>query len=253
MKTKLLVTALIFLLTLIPVYSVCAAEEEEEAHRLISTNGEAKILVNPDSARVFLGIETMSQTISVARDENARNIKQVMEALKSLKIKDMKTKAPSYNVSLVKEREHDATKLGRLPSIIGYKVTQNFTVLIQNNDPKVLSKDAASIIDTALNNGVNIISEVMFFKEDDSKDKREALKLAVQDAITNAKTIADTAGVSIKDYTLISSSTNYVLHRNQMRQMMNVAAPGMGGGADTTLVAGQITINGQVSLSCSLE
>ncbi|MFH1656030.1 MAG: SIMPL domain-containing protein [Candidatus Omnitrophota bacterium] len=250
MKTKLLVTALIFLLTLIPVYSVCA--DEEENPRLISTRGEARIWINPDSARVFLGIETMSQNISAARDENARNIKKVMDALKSLKIKDMKTKAPSYNVSLVKEKEYDATRQGRLPNIIGYKVTQNFTVLLKNDDPKVLSNDAASVIDTALNNGVNIISEVMFFKQDDSDGKREALKLAVQNAISNAEAIATTAGVSIKDYTTISSSTSYMSPRSQMRQMMNVESD-MGGGADTTLVAGQIAINVNVSLSCSIE
>lgn len=211
MKTRFFIILTTFLCLLIPlvlIVPLSKAQEVKQEEKKIITSGDAKIWIEPDRARIFLGIETLSKTVDEARQENATKIKKVMEAL-ALNIKGMLIKAPSYNVSLVKEPQYYATKAGRLPRIIGYKVRQDFTVLLKNKDPLILSKDAGQVIDTALNNGVNIIQRVNFFKEDDSKDKRNVMSLAVKDAISNAKTIADAAGVSIKDYTLINSYTGY--------------------------------------------
>ena len=227
------------------------AEEEKQEKGKIVTNGESKVWLDPDRARIFLGIETMRETVDLARDENARKIDKVMQALKALKIKGMSIKAPSYNVSLVKEPERDATRQGRLPKIIGYKVKQDFTVLLENKDALILSKDAARVVDTALDSGVNIIQNINFFKEDESKEKTDALELAVKDAISNAKTIAKTANISISDYTQISSTMSYWRPPvNYNRQVFTAAEKS---GASTTLVAGKIFVSCRVTLHCSTE
>jgi uncharacterized protein YggE len=226
-------------------------QEKKDILRFISTNGTAKVWVEPDRARVFLGVETMAENVSLAREENATKIKNVIDALEALRIKGMLIKAPSYNVQLVKEREYDASKAGRLPKVLGYKVTQNFTVLLQDNDIARLSKNAALVLDTALDKGVNLVQDIMFFKEDDSKERRKALDLAVKDAIDNAKAIAQTAVVSIKKYTMINSSINIWFPRhNQMRQVMDL---GEARGTPTTLVAGRVAVNSQAQLQCEIE
>lgn len=251
---KGLLTVLCLMVLLGSFVSVAVAEEEKEQKGSIVTSGEAKVWIEPDRARVFLGIETMAGQVDLAREENASKIKKVMGALKALKIKDMLIKAPSYNVSLVKEREHVATKEGRLPKIIGYKVRQDFTVLLQNKDALILSKDAAQVIDTALDNGVNIIQNVSFFKEDDSQDRRAALKLAVENGIANAKAIAKTAGLSIEEYTRIDSSVQYWQPRNQMTRQMFSGGGGVGSApTPTTLAAGKIAISSKVTLHCSVK
>jgi uncharacterized protein YggE len=243
---------LVVLVVVLGLMGNALAHEAKEEKNTIVANGEAKIWVDPDRARVFLGIETMRETISLARDQNAGKIKNVMQALKALRIKGMLIKAPSYNVSLVKEQEHYAKKTGRLPKILGYKVKQDFTVLLESKDARILSKDAARVIDTALDNGVNIITNVAFFKEDESKDKRNALALAVQDAISNAKTIAKTAGVSIKEYSQIHSSYLQPYGDYTTRQMTFTGGEG-GPGAPTTLVAGKKAVTCRVTLSCSVK
>ena len=168
------------------------------------------------------------------------------------KIKEMLIKTPSYNVSLVKESEYEAAKAGQLPKIIGYKVTQNFTVLLKNKDPLILSKSASYVIDTALRNGVNIIEKVVFFKEDDSQERRKALKLAVKDAISNAKAIAEAAGVSVKSYTLIGTST-YYWQPSQIAQMTQTFTPQEADTASTILIAGKIPISCKVQLHCIVK
>ena len=257
MRKKLFASSVYFLCFMISLFFVIPAvkaQEEKEENRKITTSGEAKVWIDPDRARVFLGIETMKETIGLARDENANKIKEVMEALKTLRIKDMLIKAPSYNVALVKESERHATKSGRLPQIIGYKVRQEFTVLLQNKDTLNLSKNAARVVDTALDNGVNIIQQVLFFKEDDSQDRRSTLELAVKDAISNAKAIAKTAGVSIRDYSQINSTIHYWQPpRAYMRQSFAAHEAFRAPGVPTTLVAGKISIACKVTLHCLIE
>lgn len=255
MKRKLFSVAAAFVCLSLAPHVVLPLAEAQEAYtkqRTISTDGEARIWIEPDRARVYLGIETMGETVALARDDNASKMSTVMAALKRLKIGGMLIKAPSYDVSLVKEPEYDATRAGRLPKIIGYKVTQEFTVLLQSKDMVVLSKDGGRVVDTALNSGVNIIQKVQFFKEDDTQDRREAMRLAVKDAISNARAMAEAAGVSIKDYTTVSSSMHY-WRPPMMTQMRQALAPAEEAGVPTTLVAGRIGVTCNVHLSCTIE
>ncbi len=244
----------LFLLSLVLLFitSSVKAQEIKQEKKVITTAGEATVWVNPDRARIFLGIETLQETIDDAHKENAEKMRKVVAALKALKIKGMLIKAPSYNVSLVKEPTYEATKAGRLPKIIGYKVTQSFTVLLKNKNPLILSKNASYVVDAALKNGVNIIEKVAFFKEDDSQERRKALKLAVKDAISNAKAIAEAAGVSIKSYTLINSST-YYWQSPQIVQMTQAFTPRETDRAITTLIAGKIPIFCKVQLHCIVK
>lgn len=92
MKTRLFIILTTFLCLLIPlgfVVPLSEAQEVKQEEKKIITSGEAKIWIEPDSARVFLGIEALSKTVDVARQENATKIKRVMEALKTLNIRGM--------------------------------------------------------------------------------------------------------------------------------------------------------------------
>lgn len=256
-KKVFVLAAFLALLIACPKVNVSYAQAVKEDSRGIFTSGQAKVWIEPDRARVYLGIETMDADIGIARNTNAEKIKAVLEALKSLKIEGMLIKAPSYNVSLVKEPSYDTARMGRLPKIIGYKVLQYFTVLLQNKDASALSKGAGQVVDTALNSGVNIIQDIEFFKEDDSADKREAIKLALRNAMDNAKTIAETAGVSIKSYSAISSATAYWIPQyfNPQSQMMRSSEVGdfSGGSAATMLAAGKISVSANASIKCEIE
>lgn len=243
-----------FCLLLLLVFKISPGETQKinQEEKKIITSGEAKVWIDPDRVRIFLGVETLGKTVDTAREENALKIKKVMRALERLNIEGMVIKAPSYNVSLIKEPEYRAAKEGRLPKIVGYKVRQDFTVLLKDKDPLILSRDSGRVIDTALKNGVNIIQAVHFFKENDSEDRRRAVRLAVKEAIFNARTIAEVAGVSIKNYTLISSVTQY-WSPPRLVQMRQAFAPEEAEGVGTTLVAGKIAITSKVQLHCTIE
>ncbi|MFA5059212.1 MAG: SIMPL domain-containing protein [Candidatus Omnitrophota bacterium] len=245
----------LFLVLFLVCVPSASAQEISKDNKVISTTGEAKVWIDPDKARVYLGVETMNVSVGVAREENAQKVKSVIDALKGLAIEGMLIKAPDYRVMIIKEEEYNATRQGRLPNVVGYKVVQDFTVLLSQKDQNVLSKNASLVVDTALNSGVTIIDQIEFFKEDDSEDKRRVLSLAVKDAIVNAQTIADAAKVSIKGYNTISSETRYAMPY-QMRNanmMQRSSMDDVSSATGTTLLAGKIAVTSTVRIQCQLE
>lgn len=220
----------------------------------ISANGSAKIWIAPDRARLFLGVQTLDTTIDGAREKNASTMNKIMKELKSLKIKEIFVQSPTYNVTLVEEPEDYALEQVRLPKIIGYKVTQRFTVLLKSDDISTLSKNASLVLDTALQNGVNIIEhDIMFFKEDITQEKEEVLRLAIKDAISRAKVIAETAGMKIKEYSRIDTGFYYGDRYPQFSQVTQVASPVSSEGTASTVIAAKIPVEASVSLNCIIE
>src|SRR5262249_22364697 len=211
--------------------------------RTINTSGQATIKVKPDSARVYFGVQTLAKTIKDAREQNAAKVKKVLDALGALQIPDLKMKTSDVEVELVQSREEK----DRLPELIGYRITNTFTVLAQNDHPEKLSRDASRVLDTALENGVNIVQQISFFKKDLVDVRRQAMAKAVEDALANAHALAAGGKVKLADTVSINGEPAYY-YGPQMRQN---AAPVGGGGDDTPLVAGDLEITCRVSVSCT--
>lgn len=231
--------------------SMAKSSSNPEPVKTIRTEGRAKIWIAPDRARLFLGVETQEETIEEARQKNAETINRIMSQLQSLEIKDLLVQSPAYNVTLVKEDEHVAKKAMRLPKILGYRINQRFTVLIKNADMASLSTNAGLVLDTALQNGVNIIEQnILFFKEDISKEKEEALKLALKDAISRAQIIADTAGMTIKEYSTINNGFHFGTRQPSYSQ---IASPVFSEDMASTVMAAKIPVEASVSLSCIMK
>ena len=70
------------MIPLVLIVPLSKAQEVKQEEKKIITSGDAKIWIEPDRARIFLGIETLSKTVDEARQENATKIKKVMEALR---------------------------------------------------------------------------------------------------------------------------------------------------------------------------
>src|SRR5262245_30787860 len=96
----------------------------------INTSGTATFKVKPDAVHVYFGVQTMGKNVKAAREENSEKCKKLIEALNALKIPDLKIKTADINVDLV-QSQNDPTKV---PEIVGYRVTNSFSVLVQDKD-----------------------------------------------------------------------------------------------------------------------
>ena len=134
----------------------------KDKQRTINTSGTATVRVKPDSARVFFGVQTIAPTIKAARTDNADRVKKVMEALNALNVPDLKMKTSDVSVDLIQTHKNE----DKLPQVLGYRITNTFTVLVRNDTPAKLSAFAAQVLDTALENGATNVQQIVFFKGD---------------------------------------------------------------------------------------
>jgi uncharacterized protein YggE len=228
-----------------------AAEAAKETHTL-RTSGSATVRIKPDAARVFFGVQTIAPTVHEAREQNNARVRKVMEALTALKIPDLKSKTSDVQVDILYGR----TDGNQLPPITGYRISNTFTVLVQEDDQLKLGLLAGRVVDAALEAGANSIQQITFLsKAGMAEARRKALTQAVEDALANARALATGAKKDHVETVTIEGQPIYREHpyygnRNAMAQVMNVAIP-QGGEGDAALVVGDLEVTCQVSVSCT--
>jgi uncharacterized protein YggE len=215
--------------------------------RKLSTSGNASFRVKPDSARVFFRVETYAPQVKLARADNGRKTKQILDSIKSLQIANLKSKSDNVNVALV--LDSNRTRAGELPRVLGYHIAATFTVLVENEDAVKLAETAAKVLDTALENGATGVDRIVFFKKDTSDVRRRLLTRAVEDALANARALASGAGEKIIEALTITDEPRYHFAVNPLLTNTAQVAPGQGG-EGTPLVAGDLEVTCNVNVTC---
>jgi uncharacterized protein YggE len=244
-----LLAGVILLRWLNPVSAAGAgAQPKPEAERKVTTAGTGTVRVQPNAARAFLVVQTQAAKIKDARADNNKRVRQVMAALKALKIADLKTKTSDVGVEILYGKADDQ----KLPPVTGYRASTEFTVLIPNDDREKLSASAARVLDAALESGVNSVQQIAFLRTEGLAEfRRKALARAVEDALANARAVARAAGagkerVEVAD---ISGAPQWYGDFRNMTQFSNIDWPHRGTG-EGALVVGDLEITCRVNATC---
>lgn len=233
-----------------PAAVAAAGEVKKDAHTL-KTSGNASVRIKPDAARVFFGVQTQATTVKEARADNNRRVHKIMEALAALKIPELKMKTSDVQVDIL----HGRSDGSHLAPITGYRVSNTFTVLVQDEDPAKLGTLSSQVLDAALESGANVVQQVVFLSKGGMAEaRRKALTQAVEDALANAQALAAGARKGAIDAVTIEGQPvyheRYYGSRNPMVQSANVAFPA-GGGSEAALVVGDLEVTCQVSVVCN--
>ncbi len=187
----------------------------------ITVNGKGIVMVDPDKATIRMGVETTDKTAKQAQDKNAAIVKKAVEAMKALGVveKDIIT---SYYSVYPQYRYDDKTEQRVLT---GYRVYNAFQIITKDVD------HTGKYIDAAVKAGVTNNDGVDFSVENPDKYYARALKLAVENASVNAKTIAETLGSNLGH---VISVTEHSSNASYMREVdvTNRKMETMGAGAD---------------------
>ena len=213
----------------------------------ITTSGTATLKVKPDAVHVYFGVQTIGKTVKAAREENSEKCKKLIAALNALGIADLKMKTADINVDLVQSRVNDDTKV---PETVGYRVTNSFSVLVQDKDAAKLSQNASRVLDTALENGANFVQRMVVFRHDDAEIKRDGLTKAVEDALANARAIAAGAKVQVGSILALNGQPEYAYGQGQCGLTNTLVVGGQGIG-DTPVIVGDLEITIRVSVTCT--
>ncbi|MDN4494596.1 SIMPL domain-containing protein [Ureibacillus aquaedulcis] len=155
-----------------------------DTKRVITVEGNSKFEVKPDFAALQIDVVTQSEDLSEAQRENSTKMNQVIQSLLALNIDRNDIQTAFFNVFPGYDYV-DGRQVFR-----GYEVTNAITVEVHDLNKMGL------VIDTAIQNGANRISQLEFKLENDSAYYQKALQLALHNAHEKANAIASSLRLS---------------------------------------------------------
>lgn len=153
--------------------------------RLMTVTGNGSISVEPDIAQIQLEVVTENTQLSQAQQENADKMNQVIQALTQLGIPNEDIQTTAFNIQPVYDFV-DGKQIFR-----GYEVVNTITVQFKGID------QTGIVIDTAVQNGVNRVSNIQFTIENEQVYDQQALSAALINASEKAQTIARTMQLNL--------------------------------------------------------
>lgn len=152
----------------------------KKPYRIITTIGNGEVSVEPNYAELRIEVVTQSRDINEAQRENANIMNQVILALLQLTITQEDIQTASFNIF----PQYDYVEGRQI--FRGYEVTNAITVKVRN------VQEVGRVIDVAVQSGANRISSIEFKLENENRYYHQSLQIALLDAISKARTIAET-------------------------------------------------------------
>lgn len=160
----------------------------------ITVVGEGKVSLEPDIARVNIGVETVKNTVQEASAENRTTVEAVLEVLEAQGI--AKEDIQTSGFTIFSERYGPEGPLAE--GDVRYRVSNNVMVTIRELE------NVGTILDAAIEAGANNIYGVEFMVDDPGESETEARTIAVEDARTKAAELAELNGLELGNVISVS-------------------------------------------------
>lgn len=155
--------------------------------RTLSINGSSTVSIEPDIARIQIGVHTEGPNAQEVVASNNEQSQQLIDALTGVGIaeRDIQTS----NFSIVPRQEWDAN--GQPTGVITYVVDNSVSVTVRD-----LTK-IGSTLEAAVEAGANNIYGIQFDLEDREAAQQQAMTAAMENARARAEVLAGAAGVEL--------------------------------------------------------
>ena len=177
----------LFCTVCISLLCVCGvfAESQKGRHApSVAVVGSGSVAGVPDTIQFQVGITTSNKSAAVALDENSDVSAQLRKVLLGHGVAERQMKTAQFDVSPVYERATGNEQ----PRLTGYRVTHSLSVSYTELD------NAGALLDALIKAGSNVLHGVRFSVSEPQTLLTQARKLAVDDAIARATTLAEAAG-----------------------------------------------------------
>ena len=168
--------------------------------------GTGSLDLEPDLARVNIGVRSQSADVAEALAENSASAESIIQSLMDMGIEQADIQTRNFNIYPQQDQRP-------LPEQEQEEPTQTFVV---ENTVAVVVRDLDSLGDvlaTVVEEGANRIHGVTFDIEDREAAIEEARQLAIEDAQTQAEAIAEAAGVNLGQIQSINIGQNGAVPR----------------------------------------
>lgn len=206
--------------------------------RTLSVSGQGEVRGEPDRAFVTLGVEARNPKMDAARGEVSRTVEAVLKLTRDLKIDPKYVHATRISI----QPEYNWDGQARERTLLGYLVSRQVQVELRNLD------QLGTLLEKAVDVGVNQVSDPQLDASRKRELEREALAKAVEDARMNAEVVARAAGVKLGAARTIAAQSVSAPQPIAYR----MAARAEAAGPEGSYQSGEITFNASVQVEFDL-
>jgi uncharacterized protein YggE len=153
--------------------------------------------MEPEIARVRLGIETQKPSAKAAQADASSTAQKIISALFKLGVD---SKAIQTDALTLESVFREARDVAEPPKLVAYRASNS--VMVRLTD---LQK-VGPVVDAAIEAGANEVQDITFGALNDVKARQAALKDAVAEARLKAEAIAEALGVTLGDVIEVSEA-----------------------------------------------
>lgn len=219
-----------------PQAQALTRDDNDGPARTISVTGVGSATTAPDIATIQLGVETRSDAPSVAAEENAAKMNNVMAAIQELGIPDKDIQTTDYSISI-----EPVYKDGKRTDETVYRVSNKVRVTVRDLD------QVSTLLGEVVEADVNSIGGINFGVSDPEALQREARDEAMANAQAKAQQLADGLGVTLGPPQQISEWSGGTPVTPRVDAMMERAA------AAPPISTGELEVSIQVSVAFAIE
>ncbi|MCV6592526.1 MAG: SIMPL domain-containing protein [Silicimonas sp.] len=206
--------------------------------RELRVTGEGSIAVEPDMARLTLGVSRQARSAAEAMEETATAVAEVLDVLDGAQVAAKDIQTTSVNLSPI----WDHSQNNEPPRVVGYQASNMLSVKLRDLAAMGGILDAV-VGDEILPDRINEIRGISFSLADPDPVEDQARVKAVEDARAKAALLAEAAGLNLGPVVLLVDGASVapqpgfpVGHERLMAADMPVAAGEVEIRATVTLV-----------------
>ncbi|MCU6711739.1 SIMPL domain-containing protein [Paenibacillus sp. J5C_2022] len=201
---------------------------ERDRSFTIEVTGEGIASAAPDRAVIVLGTVTEGDSLKELQEKNDAAIAAIQQGLQAQHIPQEQIQTVTYSI----QPQYDYKDGQQI--FTGYKVTHLLRITLDDLE------QIGRVIDEAVTNGANSVSDITFVNRDTEQVQQSALAAAMKNAEAKAMTIAESQGLSLSSIPCqiqeLTDSAPPVLFKASMAME----------GAGPSIQPGQLTYNAAV-------
>jgi len=219
--------------------------KKEDIVRTITVDDTVKMDVDADTAVIRLVVRTEEKDAKDAQIKNAKKMNDVIDALKSLGLKDDEIETSNYNIYPITNWKQGSINYGKIDH---YVVSHQLTVTTKKLDK------VGEILDKSVTYGVNEVYGIEFTL---SREARESLiNGMLKDAAMKSRTKADSIADGLKTKVIgvySAESTNEYVPYFYSRPVSMDASAEYAKISETEVIPGDVTVSATVRVSFEVE
>ncbi|NGX43372.1 MAG: 26 kDa periplasmic immunogenic protein [Chlamydiae bacterium] len=178
-------------LAMLAVTTLAQAEASETKAPTLAVKGQATIRKPADEISLNIGVVSQGETAEEALKENSAKMQRVLESIVIAGLQGDEYKTGRFSIHPIYSQRPQSPPPNWQAQIIGYEVTNS--IAIQTDKVKLTGE----IIDQATQAGANSVGNIRFGLKEPRAFRSEAIKIATQNAITDAEALSTAADVDL--------------------------------------------------------